>query len=97
MADGDQSAVAMSQAHSAGQRLTAASVDDLGRALLLLATEVAVLGDRQRILEAVLDDRGIDVAQAVRDYQPTGAVATELDAQNHRLARLIVEALCPPE
>lgn len=73
-----------------------ASLDDLGRAVLLLANEVAVLNDRQRVLEAVLGERGIDVADAVRDYQPRGALAETLKEEKARLARLIVEALCPP-
>lgn len=86
----------MSQAHSAGSKLSPASIDDLGRALLILATEVAVLNDRQRVLEAVLGERGIDVADAVRDYQPSGALAETLKADQARLAKLIVETLCPP-
>ncbi len=90
-------AVAMSQAYSAGARLSADSLDDLARAVLLLATELAVLGDRQRVLEAVLGERGIAVADAVRDYRPTDAFADELKADKVRLARLIVEALCPSE
>jgi hypothetical protein len=89
-------AATMSQAHSAGSKLSLASLDDLGRALLILATEVAVLNDRQRVLEAVLGERGIDVADAVRDYQPSGALAEILKADQQRLAKLIVETLCPP-
>jgi hypothetical protein len=86
----------MSQAHSSGTKLTPASIDDLGRALLILATEIAVLMDRQRVLEAVLEERGIAVADAVRDYQPSGALAETLRAEQARLAKSIVEALCPP-
>ncbi len=86
----------MSQAQSTGVKLGAANIDDLGRALLLLATEVAVLNDRQRVLEAVLEERGIAVADAVRDYQPAGALAETLKGDQARLAKLIVEALCPP-
>lgn len=92
----DSAAARMSQAHSSGVKLGAANIDDLGRAVLLLATEVAVLNDRQRVLEAVLEERGIAVADAVRDYQPTGALADTLQGEQARLAKLIVEALCPP-
>lgn len=92
----DSAAARMSQAHSAGARLTQANIDDLGRAVLLLATEVAVLNDRQRVLEAVLAERGIEVADAVRDYQPAGGLAEALKTEQTRLAKLIVEALCPP-
>jgi hypothetical protein len=92
----ESAAARMSQAHSTGTKLGVANIDDLGRALLLLATEVAVLNDRQRVLEAVLEERGIAVADAVRDYQPSGALAETLNAEQARLAKLIVEALCPP-
>jgi hypothetical protein len=93
----DSAAARMSQARSTGAKLTPASIDGLGRAVLLLATEIAVLNDRQRVLEAVLDEHGIAVADAVRDHQPTGALAETLKADKARLATLIVEALCPPE
>ncbi len=92
----ETAAATMSQAQTTGQKLNPSSVDDLGRALLTLATEVSVLADRQRVLEAVLGERGIDVADAVRDYQPSGAIAQGLKDDKQRLAKLIVEALCPP-
>jgi len=89
-------AAAMSQAHSTGTKLTGANIDGLARAMLMLATEVAVLGDRQRVLEAVLGERGIDVGDAVRDYRPSGTFAQTLHDEQQRLAKLVVEALCPP-
>lgn len=92
----ERDAVAMSQARSAGAKLSADNIDDLGRAVLLLATELSVLADRQRVLEAVLDESGIAVSDAVRDHQPTGALAETLAAERQRLAALIVDALCPP-
>lgn len=95
MADADP--VRMSQTRSAGRKLGLDNVDDLGRAMLLLATEIAVLSDRQRILEAVLEERGIDVADAIANYRPGGAVAATLAADRARLAKAIVETLCPPE
>jgi hypothetical protein len=90
-------AAAMSQTASTGAKLKPHSLDDLGRAILLLATEVAVLNDRQRVLEAVLEERGIAVADAVRDHQPAGALADTLKAEKARLAQAIVEVLCPSE
>ena len=92
----DSAAARMSQAHSTGKKLGDANIDDLGRALLLLATEVAVLNDRQRVLEAVIEQHGIPVVAAVRDYQPSGPLAQTLKDEHARLAKLIVEALCPP-
>ena len=90
-------AARMSQARSTGSKLTPTSLDDLGRAVLLLATEVSVLNDRQRVLETILQERGIDISDAVRDHVPAGALAETLQADRARLAKLIVEALCPPE
>lgn len=87
----------MSQTASTGVKLKPDSLDDLGRAVLLLATEVAVLNDRQRVLEAVLAERGIEVADAVRDYQPAGALAETLKAEKVRLAQAMLEALCPSD
>ncbi|MBL0923119.1 MAG: hypothetical protein IBJ12_01450 [Sphingomonadaceae bacterium] len=94
MADAD--AIRMSQARTMASKLSADNIDDLGRALLLLANEVAVLADRQKVLEAVLAERGIDVSDAVRDYQPSGKVAEDIASGHARLAKLIVDALCPP-
>jgi hypothetical protein len=88
--------VRMSQQRTTGAKLGPRDVDGLGRAVLLLATELAVVADRQKVLEAVLAERGIDVAQAVRDFQPAGALAEELQADKARLAQLVIEALCPP-
>lgn len=70
-------------------------LDDLGRALLVLARELWVTKDRQRILEAVLEERGIAVAEAVRDYQPKDAVAEELAAERQRFTQEIMRALVP--
>ncbi len=92
----DAEAIRMSQARTMAAKLSADSIDDLGRALLLLANEVAVLADRQKVLEAVLAERGIEVSDAVRDYQPSGQVAEEIAAGHARLAKLIVDAICPP-
>ena len=92
----DNAAITMSQAASVGAKLGVGNIDGLGRAVLLLATEIAVLNDRQRVLEAVLAAKGIDVADAVRDFQPTGPMADFLKADSERLATLVIEALCPP-
>ena len=86
----------MSQINRASTKLGPDSIDDLGRAILLLATEVSVLNDRQRVLEAVIEGQGLKVADTVRDYCPTGAFAETLKADRARLARSIVETLCPP-
>jgi hypothetical protein len=88
-------AAAMSQVPSAGRTITPDQIDDFGRALLLLARELWVAKDRQRVLEAVLEERGIDVTAAIRDYQPSGELAAELEAERSRFASAIVQTLCP--
>jgi hypothetical protein len=92
----DSAAVRMSQARSVGAKLSVDNIDGLGRAVLLLATEIAVLNDRQRVLEAVLEAKGIDVSDAVRDFQPEGPMDDMLKSESQRLATLIIDALCPP-
>lgn len=47
------------------------------------------------MLEAVLEERGIAVTEAVRDYRPSGPLATELEAERERFARSIMATLCP--
>lgn len=88
-------AAAMSQMISTGQMLGPDRVDDLGRALLLLARELWVTKDRQRVLEAVLEDHGIRVSDAVRDYQPSGALAATLAAERKAFTEGLVNALYP--
>jgi hypothetical protein len=96
MAEGGLSpAAAMSQASSAGPTLFPEQIDDLGRAVLLLARELWVVKDRQRVLEAVLEERGIDIVAAIRDFQPSGTLAAELEAERNRFASALVQTLCP--
>jgi hypothetical protein len=70
-------------------------VDDLARAVLTLAREVWVLRDRQRVLEAVLGDKGIDVAQAVEHYQPSAELQAQLDAERKTFVQALMQALAP--
>lgn len=85
----------MSQAPVTGRMLRADQIDDLGRTVLLLARELWVVKDRQRVLEAILDERGIDVSAAVRDYHPAGSVADELKAERERFTAALMQSLCP--
>jgi hypothetical protein len=70
-------------------------VDDLARALLTLAREVWVLRDRQRVLEAVLGERGIDVARAVEHHQPSAELQAQLDAERKAFVQGLMQALVP--
>lgn len=68
-------------------------VGDLGLALLTLTRELWVVKDRMRILEAVLEDHGIDAHQAIERYQPDEALSTQLAQDGEALAARIVSAL----
>jgi hypothetical protein len=70
-------------------------VDDLARAVITLAREVWVLRDRQRVLEAVLGEKGIDVAQAVEHYQPSAELQAKLDAERKAFVQGLMHALVP--
>jgi hypothetical protein len=67
--------------------------DALTQTVLTLAKEVWTLRDRQIVLEAVLQERGIDVAAAIERYQPAGDVKTRLADERRRFLADIVDAL----
>lgn len=95
MPDTISAAAHMSQTVDTGRMLKPDQLDDLGRAVLVLARELWVVKDRQRILEAVLDAHGIDASTAVRDHQPDPALAAELEAERTRFTKAVIEALSP--
>ncbi len=72
-------------------------LDDLGNALLLLARELWVVKDRQRVLEALLEANGIVAPNAVTDHQPDADLAADLAAERGRYTGALLEVLCPPE
>jgi hypothetical protein len=70
-------------------------VDDLARAVITLAREVWVLRDRQRVLEAVLAEKGIEVAQAIEHHQPSAELQARLDAEPKAFVQGLMQALVP--
>lgn len=68
-------------------------LDNLGRALLSLTREICVLTDRQMVLEKILADKGIDVADAVDTYQPDETVQSQLDERTGAIIKTIVSDL----
>ncbi len=70
-------------------------IDDLARTLLALAREVWVLRDRQRILEAVLEERGVAVADAIERYQPGPELQQQLDADRKAFVQGLMASLAP--
>ena len=86
---------AASRAATSGPALHPGQIDHLGKAVLLLARELWVTRDRLAVLEAVLEAQGIAVAEAIRDFQPEGALAERLAAEREALARALIETLAP--
>lgn len=70
-------------------------LDDLARSMLALAREVWVLRDRQRIMEAVLAERGIDVSDAIERYQPGPELKEVLDAERKAFVGALLQPLAP--
>ena len=92
LADG----AAASRKARSGQALAPDQLDDVANALLVLARELWVLKDRQRVLEALLAENGIVAPGAVRDHQPGPALAAELEIERIRYTNALMAALCPP-
>jgi len=71
-------------------------VDRLGQALLTLTKEVWVLRDRQRILEAALEDAGVLVGAAIESYEPSGKLKEALRQERRQLIDTILDTLTTP-
>lgn len=84
---------AASRAASAGPSLHPGQLDHLGKALLHLARELWVVRDRLAVLEAVLEERGIPVTQAIQDFQPSGEIGERLARERARFTRALVAIL----
>lgn len=67
----------------------------LFQVLMNTLQELWVLKDRQIILERVLEDSGINVAEAVERLQPDTELAAELDAERQRFLDTVLEPLNP--
>lgn len=90
-------AVLASRLARQSQLLQPQQLDDLANGLLLLARELWVVKDRQRVLEALLADNGIIAPMAVANHQPGPDLAAELLAERTRYTAALMEALCPSE
>lgn len=74
-------------------RLRPEDVNRVGTAVLRLAQELWVVKDRQRILERILDDHGIDASDAIARHQPDDVLRAELDAERQAYVDGILSAL----
>lgn len=97
MTDSTSDAVLASRQVRQSQLLQPQQLDDLANGLLLLARELWVVKDRQRVLEALLAENGIIAPEAVANHQPGPELAAELLAERTRYTAALMEALCPPK
>ncbi len=88
---------AASRAATSAPALHAGQLDHLGKAVLLLTRELWVTRDRLAVLEAVLEARGLAVAEAIRDFQPDGALAERLAAERAALVQALLATLAPED
>jgi hypothetical protein len=86
---------AASRATRLAQTLDDAQLDDVANALLLLARELWVVKDRQKVLEHLLEQAGITAPNAVADHQPEGRLREALDTERARYTQALVQALAP--
>lgn len=68
-------------------------VHNLGKALLTLLSELWIVKDRMMVLEHVLDEKGLDVAELVDRHVPDAALQARLDAERQRITKAITDAL----
>ena len=86
---------ATSRATKLGNFMDPTQVDDVANALLLVARELWVMKDRQRVLETLLAEAGIVAPVAVASHQPDETLAKELEADRRAFAKSLMAALCP--
>lgn len=77
--------------------LQAADLDRLGKALITLAGELWVVKDRQRILEAVLEEKGIAASELLDNYQPGPELAEQLTKDRAAFIENLLDSLQDPE
>jgi hypothetical protein len=73
--------------------LAPAQVDEVAQALLALCREVWVVSDRLYVLERVLERRGLDLREAVDQFQPDAHERAELEALRRRLIDQVLAPL----
>ena len=66
-------------------------------AFLSLMREVWVLKDRQKVLEQVLQDSGIDVADKLENFTPSGEFETALAEDRKVFIASVMEHLTAPQ
>lgn len=73
--------------------LEEADTSQLGMALMTITNELWVLSDRVRVLEAVLESKGMDVHREIENFQPDESLQKELDEKGQALVARVLAAL----
>ncbi|MAF83160.1 MAG: hypothetical protein QGH93_09805 [Gammaproteobacteria bacterium] len=78
------------------QVLKAEDTDRLAQAVITLTKELWVLKDRQRILEATLQDAGVLDNAAIETYDPDTTLSETLMAERRQLIDSVLDTLITP-
>ncbi len=68
------------------------NIDDLGRMVIALLSEVWIMRDRMHVLEDMLSQRGGPTFEEIDAYKPSGASLARLEAERKRLTSNVVAA-----
>jgi len=65
----------------------------LGQAVMTLTKEIWVLTDRQRVMEAVLAQKGMDISKEIKTFQPDADMQAELKQEGSALIERVLGSL----
>lgn len=68
------------------------NIDDLGRMVTALLSELWIMRDRMALTEALLAEKGVVTARELENYQPNPALAAEIDALRDRVVANVLGA-----
>ncbi|TYC89189.1 hypothetical protein FMM79_10795 [Novosphingobium sp. BW1] len=77
--------------------LVDADVGRVGSAVLALTRELWVLTDRVAVMEELLTQNGINIAEQIETFQPSAKMQEKLDARGKHMVEMIVAALAGTE
>lgn len=72
--------------------LTPDNVDDLGRMVVALLSELWVTRDRLAVAEALLAQKGVLTAEEIEAFQPDPELAAQIDATRDRMVASVLGA-----
>jgi hypothetical protein len=78
------------------RHLAPEDIDRVGRAVVTLALELAVVANRLMVLEDVLTNNGLDVENLIESHRPDADAQARLDAATQRIVSGLVSALSNP-